>query len=122
MAEHHQSGIVIAPSLDYMDRAYQDAKAYGWSNRPIVEILIPSTLDDSLSPTGQHVASLFCQQFAPEQPDGRSWDEAREAAADTIIDTVDAAAPGFKASVLGRMILSPLDLERKFGLIGGDSF
>ena len=122
MAEHHQSGIVIAPSLDYMDRAYQDAKALGWSRRPIVEVLIPSTLDDSLAPPGQHVASLFCQQFAPVLPDGRSWDEGREAAADTIIDTVDAVAPGFKSSVLGRMILSPLDLERKFGLIGGDIF
>jgi phytoene dehydrogenase-like protein len=122
MAEHHQSGIVIAPSLDYMDRAYQDAKAYGWSRRPIVEILIPSTLDDSLAPPGQHVASLFCQQFAPQLPKGQSWDDMRETAADTIIDTVDAVAPNFKRSVLGRMILSPLDLERKFGLIGGDIF
>ena len=122
MAEHHQSGIVIAPSLDYMDRAYQDAKRHGWSRRPIVEILIPSTLDDSLAPPGQHVASLFCQQFAPELPDGRSWDDAREEAADLIIDTVDRYALNFKRSVLGRMILSPLDLERKFGLIGGDIF
>ncbi len=122
MAEHHQSGIVIAPSLDYMDRAYQDAKTHGWSRRPIVEVLIPSTLDDSLAPPGQHVASLFCQQFAPELPDGRSWDDARDAAADTVIETVEAVAPGFKSSVLGRMILSPLDLERKFGLVGGDIF
>jgi phytoene dehydrogenase-like protein len=122
MAEHHRSGIVIAPSLDYMDRAYQDAKSHGWSRKPIVEILIPSTLDDSLAPPGQHVASLFCQQFAPELPDNHSWDEMRELAADTIIDTVDSYAPNFKRSVLGRMILSPLDLERKFGLIGGDIF
>jgi phytoene dehydrogenase-like protein len=122
MAEHHQSGIVISPSLDYMDRAYQDAKTDGWSEKPIVEILIPSTLDDSLAPPGQHVASLFCQQFCPSLPGGRSWDDAREAAADTIIDTIEAVAPGFKQSVLGRMILSPLDLERKFGLIGGDIF
>ncbi|AAK25083.1 phytoene desaturase family protein [Caulobacter vibrioides] len=119
-AEHHQSGIVIAPSLDYMDAAYRDAKGQGISKAPIVEMLIPSSLDTSLAPPGQHVASLFCQQFAPELPDGRSWDDAREAAADLIIDTVDQWAPGFKASVLGRMILSPLDLERKFGLIGGD--
>jgi phytoene dehydrogenase-like protein len=122
MAEHHQCGIVIAPSLDYMDRAFQDAKSFGLSRKPIVEILIPSTLDDSLAPPGQHVASLFCQQFAPVLPDGRSWDDAREMAADTIIDTVDAIAPNFKRSVLGRMILSPSDLERKFGLIGGDIF
>jgi len=122
LAEHHQSGIIIAPSLDYMDRAYQDARASGWSVRPIVEILIPSTMDDSLAPAGQHVASLFCQQFSPELPDGRSWDDCREQAADRIIDTVDAVAPNFRRSVLGRMILSPLDLERKFGLIGGDIF
>jgi phytoene dehydrogenase-like protein len=118
--EHHQSGIIIAPTLDYMDRAYSDARAFGWSRQPIIEMLIPSTVDDSLAPPGQHVASLFCQQFAPDLPDGRSWDDEREAAADMIIDTVDSYAPNFKASVLGRMILSPLDLERIFGLVGGD--
>ncbi|PVM87437.1 phytoene desaturase family protein [Caulobacter endophyticus] len=120
VAEHHQSGIVLAPSLDYMDAAYRDAKAFGMSRAPIVEILIPSTIDPSLAPPGQHVASLFCQQFAPALPDGRAWDDEREAAADLIIDTVDRWAPNFKASVLGRMILSPMDLERKFGLVGGD--
>ena len=119
-AEHHQCGIVIAPTLDYMDQAYRDAKADGWSKKPIVEMLIPSTLDDSLAPPGQHVASLFCQQFAPTLPDGRSWDDNREAAADLIIDTVNAWAPNFKASILARTILSPLDLERKLGLSGGD--
>ena len=120
VAEHHQSGIIIAPTLDYLDQAYVDARAFGWSKAPIVEILIPSTVDDSLAPPGQHVASLFCQQFAPTLPDGRSWDDEREAAADTIIDTVDAVAPNFKASILARTILSPLDLERKLGLAGGD--
>jgi len=75
--EHHQSGIIIAPTLDYMDRAFADARVFGWSKRPIVEMLIPSTVDDSLAPPGQHVASLFCQQFAPELPDGRSWDDER---------------------------------------------
>ncbi|MXO71104.1 phytoene desaturase family protein [Alteraurantiacibacter buctensis] len=118
--EHHQSGIIIAPTLDYMDRAFLDAKRYGWSKQPIVEMLIPSTVDDTLAPPGQHVASLFCQQFAPELPDGRSWDDEREVAADCIIDTVEAHAPGFRASVIARQVHSPLDLERKFGLIGGD--
>ena len=120
MAEHHQCGIIIAPSLDYMDEAWRDAKAFGWSKKPIVEMLIPSTVDDSLAPPGQHVASLFCQQFAPRLPKARSWDDARDQAADLIIDTVNDWAPNFKASVLGRMILSPLDLERTFGLTGGD--
>ena len=118
--EHHQSGIIIAPTLDYMDRAFLDAKRDGWSREPIVEMLIPSTIDDSLAPPGCHVASLFCQQFAPRLPDGQSWDDAREAAADHIIATVDAYAPGFAASVIARQIHSPLDLERKFGLVGGD--
>jgi phytoene dehydrogenase-like protein len=120
VAAHHQCGIVIAPSLDYMDLAYRDAKAFGWSKYPIVEMLITSTLDDSLAPPERHVASLFCQQFAPQLPEKRSWDDARDEVADLIIDTVNAQAPNFKASVLGRMILSPLDLERKFGLTGGD--
>jgi phytoene dehydrogenase-like protein len=114
--EHHQSGIIIAPTLDYMDEAFLDAKHYGWSKKPIVEMLIPSTVDDSLAPPGQHVASLFCQQFAPDH----DWDADEGKAADTIIDTVEAYAPGFRASILGQQILSPLGLERKFGLAGGD--
>jgi phytoene dehydrogenase-like protein len=118
--DHLQSGIIIAPTLDYMDRAYVDARKHGWSKQPIVEMLIPSIVDDTLAPRGQHVASLFCQQFAPVLPDGRHWDDEREAAADQIIDTVNAHAPNFRASVLGRMILSPTDLERTFGLSGGD--
>ena len=118
--EHHQAGIILAPTLNYMDRAFIDAKLHGWSRAPIVEMLIPSTVDDSLAPPGCHVASLFCQQFAPELPDGRDWDEEEEAAADTIIDTVEAAAPGFRKSILGTMTLSPKGLERTFGLVGGD--
>ena len=119
-AEHHASGIVLAPSLDYMDRAYHDARRDGWSREPIVEMLIPSCVDDSLAPAGQHVASLFCQQFAYDLPNGRSWDDEREAAADAVIDTVTRYAPNFKRSVIARMVLSPLDLERKFGLLRGD--
>ena len=117
---HLQSGIIIAPTLDYMDRAYSDAKTFGWSRKPIVEMLIPSIVDDSLAPPGQHVASLFCQQFAPQLPDGRDWDDEEGAAGDLIIDTVEAHVPGFRASILGSMILSPKGLERTFGLVGGD--
>ncbi|HMI40382.1 MAG TPA: NAD(P)/FAD-dependent oxidoreductase [Sphingomicrobium sp.] len=120
--DHLTSGIIMAPSLDYMDRAFVDAKLTGWSQKPIIEMLIPSTLDDSLAPKGKHVASLFCQHFRYALPDGRSWDDEREKAADMVIATVDAHAPGFAKSVLGRQIHSPLDLERRFGLIGGDIF
>ncbi len=119
-AEHHRSGIVIGPTADYLDKAWLDARSFGWSREPIVEILIPSTMDDSLAPPGAHVASLFCQQFAPSLSDGRSWDSCREIAADTIIDTVTKYAPNFRRSVIARQIHSPLDLERKFGLVGGD--
>lgn len=119
-AEHHTCGIIISPTLDYMDKAFTDAKAFGWSKKPIVEMKLPTSVDDSLAPPGMHIASLFCQQFAPELPDGRSWDDEREAAADLIVETVNDHAPNFKASIIARQIHSPLDLERKFGLIGGD--
>lgn len=126
LQDHHTAGIIIGPSLAYMDRAYMDARRDGWSKEPVIEMLIPSTLDDSLAPAGAHVASLFCQHVAPQLPagfpGGSSWDDHRETVADLMIDTVDAHAPGFKASVLGRQINSPLDLERTFGLLGGDIF
>jgi phytoene dehydrogenase-like protein len=119
-ADHHTAGIILAPTLAYMERAYFDARSLGWSREPIIELVIPSTLDDSLAPMGQHVASLFCQHVAPQLPDGASWDAHREAVADLMIDTVNAYAPNFKAAVLGRQIMSPLDLERTFGLLDGD--
>ena len=106
-AEHHGAGIVIAPSLAYMERAFFDARLSGWSAKPIVEMLIPSTLDDLLAPPGRHVASLFCQHVAPELPDGRSWDEAREAVADLMVETVETYAPGFKSSIIARQISRP---------------
>jgi phytoene dehydrogenase-like protein len=121
-APHHTAGIILAPTLEYMERAYFDARAHGWSQRPIIEMLIPSTLDDSLAPAGRHVASLFCQHTAPELPNGKSWDAERERVADLMIDTVTEYAPNFRAAVIGRQIMSPLDLERTFGLVGGDIF
>ncbi len=114
------AGIIVAPSLQYMDKAYLDAARDGVSAEPIVEMLIPSTLDDSLAPEGAHVASLFCQHFRYDVPGG--WDARRDAVADAIIAHVDRYAPGFAKSVVGRLALSPLDLERRFGLIGGDIF
>jgi phytoene dehydrogenase-like protein len=119
---HHGAGIIMAPSLGYMEQAYADARAHGWSRQPVVEMLIPSTLDSTLAPEGRHVASLFCQHFAPQLPDGRDWDAEREAAADTVIQTVTRFAPNFERSIVARTALSPLDLERRFGLVGGDIF
>ena len=122
---HHGSGIIIAPSLAYMERAYFDAKLLGWSRAPIVEMLIPSVVDDSLAPAGMHVASLFCQHANPRLGDalpGHTWDAHRDEVADLMVDTVNAVAPNFKQSVLGRRVLTPLDLEREFALTGGDIF
>jgi phytoene dehydrogenase-like protein len=119
---HLTAGIIMAPSLDYMHRAWLDAEVGGWSKQPIIEMLIPSTLDPGLAPRGKHVASLFCQHFRYDLGTGRNWDDEREKAADAIIAAVDGYAPGFAKSVIGRQIHSPLDLERRFGLIGGDIF
>ena len=122
---HHSSGIIMAPSLAYMERAFFDARTDGWSRAPIVEMLIPSTVDETLAPAGMHVASLFCQHVHPDLPSvlpGRTWDDARDEVANLMLATVDRFAPNFSASVVGRRALSPLDLEREFGLTGGDIF
>ncbi len=122
--DHHGAGIVIGPSLSYLERAYLDARRDGWSSSPIVEMLIPSTLDPTLAPAGRHVASLFVQHVAPHLPDGRNWENAheKETFANLVIDTVTRYAPNFKAAVFGRQVLSPLDLERRFGMVDGDIF
>jgi phytoene dehydrogenase-like protein len=120
--DHHGAGIIIGPTIDYLERAYLDARAEGWSRRPVVEMLIPSTLDATLAPRGRHVASLFVQHVSPQLPAGWSWDEAKDTFADLVIDTVNEHAPNFKRSVIARQVLSPLDLERRFGLVDGDIF
>jgi phytoene dehydrogenase-like protein len=118
--DHLTAGIIVAPSLQYMDRAYVSARSDGWAREPIVEMLIPTTLDDSLAPPGAHVASLFCQHF-PYQVAG-GWEARVEEAADHIVAHVDRYAPGFKASVVGRLALSPWHLEQRFGVPRGDIF
>lgn len=115
-----EGGIIMAPSLDYMDQAYLDARKYGWSKHPIVEMLIPSIIDETLAPAGKHVASLFCQQFDPGLRS--DWDQHRYDAAADIIDLVTQHAPNFRESIISMQIHSPWDLEKKFGLIGGDIF
>ncbi len=126
---HHQSGILVGHSLAYFEQAYFDAKSKahnpGWARAPIVELVISSTLDDTLvdgaiAPPGAHVASLFCQHVHPDV--GGGWDAHRDTVAKLMIDTVDRVAPNFARSVLGYEALSPLDLERRIGLLGGDIF
>ncbi len=114
-----------------MEDAWIDARRDGWSREPIVEMLIPSTVDDTLAPAGLHVASLFCQHVAPaleatsaveRYPAGWADDRARDDVADRVVETVNRFAPNFAASVIARQVHTPLDLERKFGLVGGDIF
>lgn len=122
--DHLASGIVIGPTLDYLERAWLDARAGGWSKEPVIEMMIPSTLDDTLAPPGRHVASLFVQHVAPRLPAPRSWEDPaeKEAFADLVVETVTRHAPNFGAAVIARQVLSPLDLERRFGMIDGDIF
>ena len=115
---HHSSGITFAPSLAYMDRAWHDAVAHGYSHEPVVEMLIPSVIDDSLAPHGAHVASLFCQQFSPTA----DWLTLKDGAVQAIFDVVQSHCPNFRSSLLGYRALSPMDLENEFGLTGGDIF
>ncbi|GAB5413024.1 MAG: NAD(P)/FAD-dependent oxidoreductase [Congregibacter sp.] len=119
---HFMGAIELCPSLAYMQNAYREAKDVGWTRKPIISMQVPSTQDDSLAPPGAHVASLFCQHFQRELPDGQSWDEVKESAADAIVDAITEHAPNFKGAVLGRQLKSPLDIERDLNMVGGDIF
>ncbi|CAG6017191.1 unnamed protein product [Menidia menidia] len=120
---HHQCSIHLnCESVDILEHAYNEARNGRPSTRPMLEMTIPSALDPTLAPPGCHVVSLFTQ-FTPYHIEGREWtDLDRETFADTVFDWVEQYAPGFKASVVGRDILSPPDLERIFGLTGGNIF
>jgi len=118
--EHHASGILLGPSLHAMDRAWHDAVREGHSRVPIIEMLVPSVVDDSLAPPGRHVASLFCQHFDPTPTGG--WDARKDAAIEAIFQAVQAYCPNFRRALLGYKAWSPLDLERDYGLLGGDIF
>jgi phytoene dehydrogenase-like protein len=120
--DHLTGSISITPSLAYLEDAYRDAKIVGLPRKPAVEVCIPSIIDPTLAPEGKHVASLFCQHFNPLLPDGRDWDDAKEEAADRVIDTVTQYAPNFGSAIIARKVLTPKDLEREFGLVGGDIF
>ncbi|HVL56079.1 MAG TPA: NAD(P)/FAD-dependent oxidoreductase [Burkholderiaceae bacterium] len=113
---HHASGILFSPSLAYMDQAWRDAEADGFSQQPVVEMLIGSVADDTLAPRGAHVAALFCQQFKP----AADWSALKDDAVQAVFGVVDGYCPNFRRVLLGYRAWSPLDLETDFGLIGGD--
>lgn len=118
---HHRGTIHLCPDFDTLERAYDDAKYGRWSQTPIVEMTMPTSLDDSIAPPGKHIISLFTQ-YAPYHLRGTTWDAEREKYADRCFEVIDRFAPNFSRSVLARQILTPVDLERVYGLTGGNIF
>jgi phytoene dehydrogenase-like protein len=118
---HLRGAISISPSVDYMERAYDDAKYGRFSRRPYIDIVIPSLTDPSVAPPGKHVMSCFVQ-YAPYHLAQGNWDDQREAFGDTVVDTIAEQAPNLKDIILHRQVLTPLDLEREFGLTEGNIF
>jgi phytoene dehydrogenase-like protein len=117
----HRGTIHVCPSLDYMERAFDDARAGRPSREPILEATIPSVVDPSVAPPGKHLMSIFVQ-YAPYRLAEGSWDAQKEPFADRCLEILDRYAPGFSRSVIGREVLSPPDIERRFGLTGGNIF
>ncbi len=122
MRPQHQSSIAIYPPMEVMEQNYHEAKAGGLPEEPRLDILIPSTLDDSLAPEGCHVMSVLCKYYPFEPAGDQQWDDIRERVGDDIVDYLARYMPNIKSLVVGRQVLTPLDLERVFGLTAGDIF
>jgi phytoene dehydrogenase-like protein len=119
--EHLRGAISFSPSVDYMETAYDDAKYGRFSRRPYIDTIIPTLVDPSLAPPGKHVMSCFVQ-YAPYKLTEGNWDEQREAFGDAVVDTIAQRAPNIKDIILHRQVLTPLDIERRFGLTEGNIF
>ncbi|HEX9144337.1 MAG TPA: NAD(P)/FAD-dependent oxidoreductase [Candidatus Binatia bacterium] len=118
---HLSGAISISPSIDYLERAYDDAKYGDYSRRPYLDIILPSMLDPSMAPPGKHVMSIFVQ-YAPYHLRNGTWPEKREAFGDTVVDTLSEYAPNLKDIILHRQVVTPWDLEQEFGLTEGNIF
>ncbi|HSK62466.1 MAG TPA: NAD(P)/FAD-dependent oxidoreductase, partial [Pyrinomonadaceae bacterium] len=118
---HLRGAISISPSVEYMERAYDEAKYGRFSRRPYIDMMIPSLTDPSVAPPGKHVMSCFVQ-YAPYNLKEGNWDEKREEFGDTVIDTIAEHAPNIRDLIRDRQVLTPLDLERDFGLSEGNIF
>ena len=118
---HLRGAVSISPSVEYMERAYDEAKYGRFSRRPYIDMVIPSLTDPSVAPPGKHVMSCFVQ-YAPYNLKEGNWDDKREEFGDTVIDTIAEHAPNIKDLILHRQVLTPLDLERDFGLSEGNIF
>jgi phytoene dehydrogenase-like protein len=121
IGEQHKGAFSISPSVDYLERAYDDAKYGSYSQKPYMDIVFPSMIDPNMAPPGKHVASIFVQ-YAPYQIDGGWTDAKREAFGDTVIDTLAEYAPNLPSAILGRQVLTPADIERTVGLSEGNIF
>jgi phytoene dehydrogenase-like protein len=122
MRPQHQSSIVIYPPMECMEENYHAARAGLIPDEPRLHIVMPSTLDDSLAPPGHHVMSLLCKYYPFEPAGGEHWDDIRDRVADRIVDYLARYMPNIKSLIKGRQVLTPLDLERVFGLTEGDIF
>jgi phytoene dehydrogenase-like protein len=118
---HLRGAVSISPGVDYMERAYDQAKYGEFSRRPYIDMVIPTLTDPSVAPPGKHILSCFVQ-YAPYKLAAGTWDEQREAFGDTVIDTIADYAPNIRDIILHRQVLTPLDLERDFGLTEGNIF
>jgi phytoene dehydrogenase-like protein len=118
---HLRGAMSISPGVDYMERAYDDAKYGAFSRRPYMDIVIPSLSDPTIAPPGKHVMSCFVQ-YAPYHLSSGTWDDQREALGDTVLDTLAEHAPNIRDIVLHRQVVTPLDLEREWSLTEGNIF
>jgi phytoene dehydrogenase-like protein len=118
---HLRGAISISPSVEYMERAYDDAKYGDFSRRPYIDVVIPSLTDPSVAPPGKHVMSCFVQ-YAPFKLREGTWDQKKEAFGDTVIDTLSEYAPNLRKLILHRQVVTPLDLDREWGLTEGNIF
>jgi phytoene dehydrogenase-like protein len=121
VGRHLRGAISISPSTEYLERAYDQAKYGEYSRRPYIDMVIPSLTDPSVAPPGKHVLSCFVQ-YAPYKLSSGTWDEQREAFGNTVIDTISEYAPNLKKIILGKQVLTPLDIERQTGLTEGNIF
>jgi phytoene dehydrogenase-like protein len=121
VGEHLRGAISFSPSLDYMEQAYDDAKAGRFSRRPYVDMIIPTLVDPRMAPPGKHIISCFVQ-YAPYHLAEGTWDDQREAFGDAVIDTIAERAPNIRSLIVGRQVLTPLDIERTMGMTEGNIF
>lgn len=118
---HLRGAISISPSVDYLERAYDEAKYGEFSRRPYLDIVVPSLLDPAMAPPGRHVMSIFAQ-YAPYALNGGWTDARREAFGDAVIDTIAEYAPNLKGAILHRQVITPADIEQTVGLTEGNIF